>query len=89
MYWVLRITLSDFSFLAFKRVGASVKINRIYKIVLSLSIVLQLSMFFMITTLGLWIDQLWNGAIGSMAERAELHKALFITGIVVCFFSHS
>lgn len=41
----------------FKRVGASITINRIYKVVLSLSTILQLDAFFLLTLFGLWLDQ--------------------------------
>lgn len=64
----------------FKRVGASLKINRIYKIVLTLSITIQLSLFFMIVTVSLWIDQLINSAIGDVASFTVLYKvSSFIT----------
>ena len=61
--------------------------NRIYKIVLTLSIVIQLSLFFMAVTVGLWIDQLYNGAIGHLASLKELYKAVFIVTIIVRFFN--
>ena len=55
-------------------------INRIYKIVLTLSITIQLSLFFMIVTVSLWIDQLMNSSIGDMASFTILYKATsFVT----------
>lgn len=42
-----------FGWQTFKRVGASIKINRIYRLVLILSITIQLSLFFMAVTAGL------------------------------------
>ncbi|EAU92654.2 hypothetical protein CC1G_01699 [Coprinopsis cinerea okayama7 len=64
----------------FKRVGASLKINRIYKIMLILSVTIQLSLFFMLTTVCLWIDQLFNSAIGDIASFTTLYKvSSFIT----------
>ncbi|TEB39045.1 hypothetical protein FA13DRAFT_1725010 [Coprinellus micaceus] len=64
----------------FKRVGASLTINRIYKIVLTLSITIQLSLFFMVVTVSLWIDQLMNSAIGDLASFTVLYKvSSFIT----------
>ncbi|KAH6916822.1 hypothetical protein BKA70DRAFT_313840 [Coprinopsis sp. MPI-PUGE-AT-0042] len=64
----------------FKRVGADLKINRLYKIVLVLSITIQLSLFFMIVTVGLWVDQLFNSVIGDLADFTKLYKAsAFIT----------
>jgi len=64
----------------FKRVGASLTINRIYKIVLTLSITIQLSLFFMAVTVSLWIDQLMNSTIGDLATFTVLYKVTsFIT----------
>ncbi|KAG6919586.1 hypothetical protein DXG01_004250 [Tephrocybe rancida] len=69
-----------FGWQTFKRVGASLTINRIYKIVLTLSITIQLSMFFMAVTVSLWIDQLFNSAIGDLADLKTLYKiASFVT----------
>lgn len=64
----------------FKRVGASLTINRIYKIVLTMSITIQLSLFFMIVTVSLWIDQLMNSSIGDLASFTTLYKvSSFVT----------
>ncbi|KAG6866027.1 hypothetical protein C0991_009436 [Blastosporella zonata] len=69
-----------FGWQTFKRVGASLTINRIYKIVLILSITIQLSMFFMAITVSLWIDRLFNSPIGDLVELKTLHKvSSFIT----------
>ncbi|KDQ54861.1 hypothetical protein JAAARDRAFT_37975 [Jaapia argillacea MUCL 33604] len=67
-----------FGWQTFKRVGASLTINRIYKAVLSLSIVIQLSLFFIVASMGLWIDQIWNGEIAKLAPRTEVYKAVVI-----------
>jgi hypothetical protein len=64
-----------FGWQTFKRVGASLTINRIYKLVLSLSITIQLSLFFMAVTVGLWIDQLMNSVIGDRVMFLTLYKA--------------
>ncbi|KAF9478013.1 hypothetical protein BDN70DRAFT_933716 [Pholiota conissans] len=63
-----------FGWQTFKRVGASLTINRIYKFVLILSITIQLSLFFMIVTVSLWIDQLMNNTIGDFATLQKLYK---------------
>lgn len=64
----------------FKRVGADLKINRVYKTVLTLSITIQLSLFFMVVTVSLWIDQLINSTIGDVASFTVLYKvSSFIT----------
>lgn len=61
-------------------------INRVYKLVLILSIAIQLSLFFMVATVGLWIDQLWNGQIAHLAERAYVYKPVFIVVLIVSQF---
>lgn len=65
----------------FKRVGASLTINRIYKLVLSLSIAIQLALFFIVSAAALWIDQLYNGAIGRLAILGPVYKG----GIILVF----
>lgn len=64
-----------FGWQTFKRVGASLTINRMYKLVLVMSITLQLSMFFMGITVGLWIDNLINGVASKQATFIALYKA--------------
>lgn len=58
-------------------------INRLYKLVLILSIVIQLSFFFMVVTIGLWIDQLWNGQIAHLARLASVYKPVFLVVFIV------
>ncbi|KDQ30441.1 hypothetical protein PLEOSDRAFT_1062463 [Pleurotus ostreatus PC15] len=72
-----------FGWQTFKRVGASLTINRVYKIVLSLSIAIQISLFFIAVTVGLWIDQLFNGAIGQLAAHKKLYEILFIITLIL------
>jgi hypothetical protein len=72
-----------FGWQTFKRVGASLPINRYYKLVLTLSIVIQLSLYFMLATTGMWLDQLWHGSIARYASLMSLYKAVFITTIIV------
>jgi len=72
-----------FGWQTFKRVGASLTINRVYKIVLTLSITIQLSLFFMIVTVALWIDQLFNGEIAQLATLAWLYKVMFTVTLVL------
>lgn len=55
-------------------------VNRVYKLVLFLSITIQLSLFFMVVTVSLWIDQLMNSLIGDLADFQTLYKVTsFIT----------
>lgn len=61
-------------------------INRIYKLVLILSIVIQLSLFFMVVALALWIDQLWNGQIAHLATEAVAYRVIFISVLFVSVY---
>ncbi|KAL1670768.1 hypothetical protein GGF50DRAFT_93743 [Schizophyllum commune] len=67
----------------FKRVGASMQINRIYRCVLVLCITIQLALFFMAAAVGLWIDQLFNGVAGQVAWHNTAWKAAFIAVLVL------
>ena len=75
-------TLQAFGWQTFKRVGASLTISRVYKIVLTLSIIIQLSLFFIVASIALWLDQLWNGAIGRLATSPVYRPLLILTLIV-------
>lgn len=73
-----------FGWQTFKRVGASLAINRVYKLVLFFSIVLQLGLFFMGATVSLFLDQLINGWVGHLAWFGSLYKIMFIiTGLLL------
>ncbi|KAE9410659.1 hypothetical protein BT96DRAFT_961456 [Gymnopus androsaceus JB14] len=72
----------SFGWQTFKRVGASLTINRIYKLVLVLSIVLQLSFFFMGATVALWIDSLLNGLGAAHGNHLTLYR---VTSFVTIF----
>lgn len=74
-----------FGWQTFKRVGASITINRVYKIVLILSIVIQLSLFFMAVTVCLWIDQLLNSVIGDLVDFLTLYKITSAITLAVSF----
>ncbi|KAJ7102343.1 hypothetical protein B0H15DRAFT_985164, partial [Mycena belliarum] len=72
-----------FGWQTFKRVGASLTINRIYKLVLVLSITLQLSLFFMGVTVSLFLDQLFNGWVGHLAWFNSIYKVMFLITAVL------
>ncbi|EJD04260.1 uncharacterized protein FOMMEDRAFT_133567 [Fomitiporia mediterranea MF3/22] len=72
-----------FGWQTFKRVGASRTINRIYKLVLTLSIAIQLSLFFIVVSIALWIDSLCNGAVGRLSTNPTLLKGLMVAVIVL------
>ncbi|CAE6435727.1 unnamed protein product [Rhizoctonia solani] len=73
MSWKL---LKTFGWLTFKRVGASLEINRIYRVVLCLAIVLQLSLYFMVVSMALWIQELYVGPAAKETTRAPLYKSI-------------
>ncbi|KAF7326873.1 hypothetical protein MVEN_02581200 [Mycena venus] len=68
----------------FSRVGASTEVNRIYKLVLLLSVILQLSGFFTLGQAALWIDKISFGAIRQLAEHFFVYLAeLVVTAVLV------
>lgn len=79
------LRLQLFGWQTFKRVGASLVIRRIYNAVLVLSIVIQLSAFFIVAVGGLWLDQVWNGQIASLTAKPTAMKAVAILVILLLF----
>jgi hypothetical protein len=75
--------IKSFGWQTFKRVGASRTINKIYKLVLTLSIVIQLSLFFVVSAVALWLDQLYNGAIAVMASQSTVYQTFLIIVLVL------
>ncbi|CCM00316.1 uncharacterized protein FIBRA_02346 [Fibroporia radiculosa] len=71
-----------FGWQTFKRVGASRRINRVYTIVLFLSIVIQLTLFLIALSCGLWIDQLMNGTIGHLTQYSAIFKGVDIVLLI-------
>lgn len=76
-----------FGWQTFKRVGASRTIKRVYQLVLVFSVTIQLSLFFVVASVALWLDQIANGAIGRMAKEHRLYEILLYIILVVS--SHS
>ncbi|KAG2350691.1 hypothetical protein BDR05DRAFT_921995 [Suillus weaverae] len=72
-----------FGWQTFKRVGASIAISRVYKLVLVLSIVIQMSLFFIVIAISLWLDQLCNGNIGRLNSSPEYKPLLIVTLILL------
>ncbi|KAK0236774.1 hypothetical protein EDD85DRAFT_586533 [Armillaria nabsnona] len=62
---------------SFSRVGGSPEINRIYKFVLLLSVMLQLAGFFTLASTGMWIDKISGGSIRRVARHLHLYLAAF------------
>ncbi|KZP00718.1 hypothetical protein CALVIDRAFT_475642 [Calocera viscosa TUFC12733] len=72
-----------FGWQTFKRIGASIQMHRYYRLALLLSVSIQLSTVFLIAFMALWIDQLWNGAIGHFTHSKVAFKAVFILLIIL------
>ncbi|KAL1951764.1 hypothetical protein VTO73DRAFT_913 [Trametes versicolor] len=75
--------MKSFGWQTFKRVGASRVINRVYNLVLMLSISIQLSLFFVGASAALWVDQVYNGNIGRLTMQPTFFKAIMITVLVL------
>ncbi|KAH9912239.1 uncharacterized protein BXZ73DRAFT_107524 [Epithele typhae] len=75
--------MKTFGWQTFKRVGASRTINRVYNSVLVLSIVIQLSLFFIGASAALWLDQVSNGNIGRLTGDPMLFKGVMITVLIL------
>ncbi|KAI0803144.1 hypothetical protein BC629DRAFT_1591233 [Irpex lacteus] len=70
--------MKSFGWQTFKRIGASLTISRAYRIILIFSITIQLSVFFVVVSVALWIDQVYNGDIGHLTNRAAMFKGIMI-----------
>ena len=66
----------SFGWQTFKRIGASLTMSRAYRIILVFSIVIQLSAFFIVAAVALWIDQIYNGDIARLTTRATAFRAI-------------
>jgi len=75
--------VKQFGWQTFKRVGASLTVNRMYKLVLGLSVVLQLSIFFIVSSMALWIEQLVRGPARTLEEHALLYQIMYLIILVV------
>ncbi|TFK37642.1 hypothetical protein BDQ12DRAFT_685042 [Crucibulum laeve] len=69
----------------FSRVGASVTIHRMYKLVLFLSVCLQLTGFFSLASTAMWLDKICHGTISFFAQHRDLYMAAFIVTLVLEF----
>ncbi|KZT52967.1 hypothetical protein CALCODRAFT_66638 [Calocera cornea HHB12733] len=75
-----------FGWQTFKRIGASIQMHRYYRIVLLLSVSIQLATFFLLAFMALWLDQLWNGAIAHFNHARIAFRAAFIILIILTPF---
>nr|XP_018261025.1 uncharacterized protein I303_06742 [Kwoniella dejecticola CBS 10117]OBR83183.1 hypothetical protein I303_06742 [Kwoniella dejecticola CBS 10117] len=69
----------------FQRIGASTKINRIYKLVLALSILLQVDAFVLVTFFALFLDQISNGPASYFMHNCKAFKAIYSLLIIALF----
>ncbi|ETW79910.1 hypothetical protein HETIRDRAFT_386468 [Heterobasidion irregulare TC 32-1] len=67
----------------FKRVGPPTTIIRVYRYYLTSLVCLQLSVFFLVVAMSLWVDQLLNSAIKEISEHTDIYIALFTTTTVL------
>jgi hypothetical protein len=68
---------------SFNRVRASAQLNRIYKLVLVLSVCLQLGGFFIVASTAMWLDKASTGAIKHVAQHLGLYRAVFSVMVVL------
>lgn len=67
-----------YSWQTYKRIGASLTINRIYKLVLCLSVAIQLALFFIVVAASLWLDQLYHGPAARLSTHKTMYEAFLI-----------
>lgn len=56
--------------------GASMKIRTQYRAILILSVTIQLALFFIVASAGLWLDQLINGVASQIAGHKVLYQVM-------------
>jgi len=66
--WLTYKLFTVYASQTFSTVGASTEVNRIYKLVLLLSVILQLAGFFILGQSALWISKISFGAIRTLAD---------------------
>jgi len=64
--------------------GASMQIRRQYSAVLTLSVTIQLALFFIVASAGLWLDQLINGVASQTAKGRAAYEVVTVFVLVVC-----
>ncbi|KAI8995420.1 hypothetical protein BD414DRAFT_534588 [Trametes punicea] len=75
--------VKSFGWQTFKRVGASRVINRVYNLVLMLSIAIQLALFFVGASAALWLDQVYSGNIGRLTRHPLFFKVVMIAVLIL------
>lgn len=59
------------------------QIRRQYRAVLILSIIIQLALFFIVASAGLWLDQLINGVVSQIAKGKVVCEVVTALVLVV------
>ncbi|TFY63913.1 hypothetical protein EVJ58_g2954 [Rhodofomes roseus] len=77
-----RLLIKNFKEYTFQRVGPPQGIIRIYRFFLTIFVLLQLSVFFLVTAVALWTTWLLNGPLVHISLHTPIYKALFIFTIV-------
>lgn len=67
----------------FNRVRASPQLHNIYKLVLVLSVCIQLAGFFTVAATAMWLDKASTGSIKLVAKHLTLYRAVFSTMAVL------
>jgi len=68
---------------SFSRVGASPKVNRMYKLFLFFSVCLQLTGFFSLASTALWLNKVCHAAILRLTSYPNVYKAVVIVKLVL------
>lgn len=63
----------------FKSIGPPKELIQIHRFFLAFFGCMQLSVFFLVTAMSLWIDELMHGAIALISTSSSVYHALFIT----------
>jgi len=67
----------------FKRVGPPQRIIVIYRYFLAVLVGLQLSVFFLVVAISLWIDQLVSSALTHISDHTAVYQAAFIATVLL------
>jgi len=68
--------------------GASMKIRTQYRAILILSVTIQLALFFIVASAGLWLDQLINGVASQITRHKVLYQVMAALVLAVSSCSH-
>ncbi|ODN89212.1 hypothetical protein L198_06535 [Cryptococcus wingfieldii CBS 7118] len=69
----------------FQRIGASSTMNKMYKLVLGLSIILQLDAFVLVTFFALYLDQITRGQASYFMSNCKAFQALYSILVIMLF----